>query len=100
MGTCPFTWTVAAKAPPDLVQSDSPGNALAKNTEGQKYDSFRKTKEMEAIVCTCIGWYVECLSTCLILSTDLHSRPGGIPGLHQSEAQRKIAEASRATGPA
>lgn len=71
-----------------------------KNTEGQKYDSCKRTKEMEAIVCTCMGWYVECLSTGLMLSTDLHSRLGGIPGLHQSEAQRKIAEASRATGAA
>lgn len=47
-----------------------------------------------------MGWYVDCLSTGLMLSTDLHSRLGGIPGLHQSEAQGKTAEARWATGAA
>ena len=57
-------------------------------------------EERNATAHTHIGWYVECLSTCLMLSTDLYSRLGGVPGLYQSEAQRKITEACRATGAA
>lgn len=57
-------------------------------------------KVMHATAHTHIGWNVECPSACLMLSTDLYSRLGGVPGLCQSEAQRKITEACRAAGAA
>lgn len=52
----PFTWTVTAMAPADLVSSDCPGNVLAQN-RSQKYSSCNRTKELNAIACS-LHWLV------------------------------------------
>ena len=61
-------------------------------------DHLFKALYKSASAHTHTGWYVECLSACLTVYTDLYSWLGGVPGLRQSETQRKITEACRTTG--